>query len=147
MPLARVYAVFLCGLIVATFIDFEHFIIPDEITFGGVAAGLVASFFLPQLQNARSHGTGILWGAVGAVTGAGIVYGFSRLGKLLFGRQRLNWPAASKIIFTETCLHLPDKEIPYEEIFYRKSDTIVLQARTAELIRSEEHTSELQSPC
>ena len=31
-------------------------------------------------------------------------------------------------------MHLPDKEISYEEIFYRKSDTIVLQARTAELI-------------
>jgi leader peptidase (prepilin peptidase)/N-methyltransferase len=134
MPLALVYAVMLAGLIVATFIDFEHFIIPDEITFGGVAAGLVASFFLPQLQNAHTHGAGILWGAIGAGAGAGIVYGFSRLGKLLFGRQRLKWPVASKIIFTETCLHLPDKEIPYEEIFYRKSDTIVLQARTAELI-------------
>jgi leader peptidase (prepilin peptidase)/N-methyltransferase len=134
MPLTLVYAVFLAGLIVATFIDFEHFIIPDEITFGGVAVGLVASFFLPQLQNAQSHSAGILWGAVGAVVGAGIVYGFSRFGKLLFGRQRLKWPVATKIIFTETCLHLPDKEIPYEEIFYRKSDTIVLQARTAELI-------------
>jgi len=134
MPLALVFAVFLAGLIVATFIDFEHFIIPDEITFGGVAAGLVASFFLPQLQNVHSHGAGILWGAVGAVAGAGIVYGFSRLGKLLFGRQRLKWPVLSRITFTETCLHLPDKEIPYEEIFYRKTDTIVLQARTAELI-------------
>jgi leader peptidase (prepilin peptidase)/N-methyltransferase len=134
MPLALVYAVFLAGLIVATFIDFEHFIIPDEITFGGAAAGLVASFFLPQLQDVHSHGAGILWSAIGAVAGAGIVYGFSRLGKLLFGRQRLKLPAASKIIFTETCLHLPDKEIPYEEIFYRKSDTIVLQARTAELV-------------
>jgi leader peptidase (prepilin peptidase)/N-methyltransferase len=134
MPLALAYAVFLAGLICATFIDFEHFIIPDEITFGGLVAGLIASFFLPQLQNAHSHGAGILWSAVGAATGAAIVYGFSRLGKLMFGRQRLKWPAASKIIFSETCLHLPDKEIPYEEIFYRKSDTIVLQARTAELI-------------
>ena len=134
MPLALVYAVLLAGLIVATFIDFEHFIIPDEITFGGVAVGLIVSFLLPELQNAHSHGAGILWSAVGAVTGAGIVYGFSRLGKLLFGRQRLKWPGLSKIIFTDTSLHLPDKEIPYEEIFYRKTDTIVLQARTAELI-------------
>ena len=49
----------------------------------------------------------------------------------MFGRQRLKWLATSKIIFTETSLHLPDKEIPYDEIFYRKSDTIILQARTA----------------
>jgi leader peptidase (prepilin peptidase)/N-methyltransferase len=134
MPLALVFAAFLAGLMVATFIDFEHFIIPDEITFGGVAVGLAVSFFLPQLQNAHSHGMGIVRSAIGAAVGAGIVYGFSRLGKLLFGRQRLKWPAESKIIFTETALHLPDKEIPYEEIFYRKSDTIVLQARTVELV-------------
>jgi len=83
MPLALVYTVLLAGLIVATFIDFEHFIIPDEITIGGVFAGVIASFFLPQLHAARSHGAGILWGAVGALAGAGIVYGFSRLGKLM----------------------------------------------------------------
>src|SRR5215469_6658863 len=41
IPLALVYAIFLAGLIVATFIDFEHFIIPDEITFGGIAVGLL----------------------------------------------------------------------------------------------------------
>jgi prepilin signal peptidase PulO-like enzyme (type II secretory pathway) len=38
--LAIIFAIFLAGLICATFIDFEHFIIPDEITFGGIAAGL-----------------------------------------------------------------------------------------------------------
>jgi leader peptidase (prepilin peptidase)/N-methyltransferase len=31
-------------------------------------------------------------------------------------------------------VHLPDKEIPYEELFYRKSDVIILQARTIELV-------------
>jgi leader peptidase (prepilin peptidase)/N-methyltransferase len=39
-----------------------------------------------------------------------------------------------KIIFTETCLCLGEREIPYEEIFYRKSDTIVLAARRVELV-------------
>ena len=31
-------------------------------------------------------------------------------------------------------MHLPDEEIPYEEIFYRRSDTIVVMARRIELI-------------
>ena len=38
--LALIYGAFLAGLIVATFIDFEHFIIPDEITLGGAVVGV-----------------------------------------------------------------------------------------------------------
>ena len=56
--LALVYAIFLAGLICATFIDFEHFIIPDEITLGGIVAGFAFSFLLPQLHDAASIGFG-----------------------------------------------------------------------------------------
>jgi leader peptidase (prepilin peptidase)/N-methyltransferase len=132
--LAIVYAIFLAGLIVATFIDFEHFIIPDEITLGGVVVGFAASFFLPLLQGANTLTEGMLKSLLGVTVGAGIIYAILRLGKLLFGRQRLQLPTETKIIFTETSMHLPDKEIPYEELFYRKSDAIVLQARTVELV-------------
>ena len=56
------------------------------------------------------------------------------MGKLLFGRQKVALPADTKIIFSETAVRLPDHEIPYEEIFYRQSDVITLQARTVELV-------------
>jgi leader peptidase (prepilin peptidase)/N-methyltransferase len=137
IPLALVYGVFLAGLIVATFIDFEHFIIPDEITFGGIAVGLVLSFLLPQLQalnDTPSHGPALVRSFTGAVVGAGIVYAILRLGKLLFGRHRLKLEGLTKIVFSETALHLPGREIPYDELFYRKSDAIVLEAQTVELI-------------
>jgi leader peptidase (prepilin peptidase) / N-methyltransferase len=134
MLIALVYAVFLAGLICATFIDFEHFIIPDEITLGGIVVGIAASFFLPQLQDADSPGTGMFRSFLGAAIGAGIVYAILRLGKLMFGRQKIKLPVETKIVFSETCVHLPDREILYEEIFYRKSDVIVLQARTMEMI-------------
>src|SRR2546426_8505205 len=49
--LAIAYCVFVALLIVATFVDFEHFIIPDEVTIGGVSAGIVASFLLPALMH------------------------------------------------------------------------------------------------
>src|SRR2546421_12398237 len=52
--LALVYAIFLSGLVVATFIDFEHFIIPDEITIGGMGAGFLCSFLLPLLHGETS---------------------------------------------------------------------------------------------
>jgi len=71
---------------------------------------------------------------IGAVVGAATIYAILRLGKLLFGRQRVKLPVDAKIVFTETSVHLPDKEIPYEELFYRKSDVIVFRARTLELV-------------
>lgn len=132
--LALVYSIFLAGLIVATFIDFEHFIIPDEITLGGAVAGFVISFFLPALHGVHSNGQGMVQSALGIATGAGIVYAVLRGGKLLFGRQKIKLPLEAKIVFSETALCLPDREIPYEEIFYRQSDTIVLHARTLELV-------------
>src|SRR5687768_11954179 len=41
---ALAYWLFVSLLIVGTFIDFEHFIIPDEVTIGGTIAGILASF-------------------------------------------------------------------------------------------------------
>jgi leader peptidase (prepilin peptidase)/N-methyltransferase len=72
--------------------------------------------------------------ALGIGVGAGVIYLLLRLGKLLFGRQKINLPPGSRIIFTETALVLPDQEVPYEELFYRKSDSIALDARHIELI-------------
>jgi leader peptidase (prepilin peptidase)/N-methyltransferase len=132
--LALVYCLFLSGLIVATFIDFEHFIIPDEITLGGAAAGFVISFFLPPLHGVHSNGQAMVQSALGMAVGAGVVYAVLRGGKLLFGRQRLKLPSEATIVFTETALCLPDKEIPYDDLFYRPSDTIVFHARHLELV-------------
>jgi leader peptidase (prepilin peptidase)/N-methyltransferase len=132
--LALIFSLFLAGLIVATFIDFEHFIIPDEITYGGAVVGLVISILLPPLHAAGTRGQGLAQGLIGIVFGAGIVYAILRLGKLLFGQHKLKFPPGTKIVFTDTMLLLPGKEIPYEEIFYRKTDTIILQAQTVELI-------------
>jgi len=125
---------FLAGLITATFIDFEHFIIPDEITIGGAVVGFAISLCLPQLHGAKTAGQGLGQSLLGIVVGGGVVYAVLRLGKLLFGRQKIMLPGATKIVFTETALCLPDKEIGYDEIFYRASDTVVLRARTAELV-------------
>jgi leader peptidase (prepilin peptidase) / N-methyltransferase len=134
LPLALVYAVFLSGLIVATFIDIEHLIIPDEITIGGMAVGFVASLLLPALHGARTLGAGMWQSLIGAAVGAGTVYTILRVGKWLFGRQRVKFPAGTRIVFGETAVHLPDKDILYEELFYRQSDVVVLQARTVELV-------------
>jgi leader peptidase (prepilin peptidase) / N-methyltransferase len=132
--LALVYALFLAGLIVATFIDFEHLIIPDELTIGGVVVGFVCSFLLPSLHHQADLGGSLRQSLLGIVAGAGIIYLILRGGKLVFGRQKLKLPPDTRIIFGESAVHLPDQEIPYEELFYRQSDAITLHARTLELV-------------
>jgi len=132
--LALVYCLLLAGFIVATFIDVEHFIIPDEITLGGIAAGFVCSLLVPALHGAPTAALSLEHCFAGILLGAGLVYGVLRLGKLFFGRLKFELPPDTKVFFTETALKLPDKEIPFDEIFYRKSDTIVLEARHVELV-------------
>jgi leader peptidase (prepilin peptidase)/N-methyltransferase len=131
---AVAYALFGAALIVASFIDYEHYIIPDEITLGGVAAGALASFLFPALHAQTSVGAGLRDALLGAGTGAALMYGVLRMGKWLFGRQRVSLQGLTRIVFSETALHLPDRQIPYEEIFYRTSDTIRFRARRLELV-------------
>lgn len=132
--LVLVYAIFLAGLITASFIDFEHFIIPDEITFGGIILGFGLSLALPAL-----HGETVVAGSVmkcllGIGVGGGLVYSILRMGKLLFGRHKIELPPDTRIVFSESAVHLPDRDIPYEEIFYRESDAIQMQVRRLELV-------------
>jgi leader peptidase (prepilin peptidase)/N-methyltransferase len=137
---ALVECLLLAGLIVATFIDFEHFIIPDEITIGGMAAGVVCSFSLPELQVAwpgtQRHQTsgGAVWESVlGLAVGGGVLYAVLRLGKLFLGKYKVALPGPTTVVFTETGLKLPEEEIPFEEIFYRASDEIVAAGRQIQL--------------
>jgi leader peptidase (prepilin peptidase)/N-methyltransferase len=134
VALALVYCLVLAGFIVATFIDLEHFIIPDEITLGGVAAGFLCSFAVPRLHGETAAALALRDSFVGIVVGGGMVYLVLRIGKLIFGRQRLELPPDARVVFTETALVLPDREIPWEDVFYRKSDSLTLEARTVELV-------------
>jgi leader peptidase (prepilin peptidase)/N-methyltransferase len=130
---ALVYGLLLAGLIVATFVDFQHFVIPDRLTIGGVFAGFLCSLLLPQLHGQKLFTGGMLQSLLGIGAGAGLLYFILRAGKLAFGRQRLTLASDAKIVLTDTALRLPEKAIPYHELFYRNSDAITLQARTVEL--------------
>ena len=140
-PLALIYCVFIAGLMVAMFIDFEHFIIPDEITMGGIVVGLVCSCALPLMQQDfpgmhRLHSVwlSLKYSVIGAAMGGGVVYAILRLGKLMFGKQKIPLAAGTVVRFTDTTLKWLDQEVDYGEFFYRPSDTISLQASKLELI-------------
>ncbi len=66
-----VYFIFIASLLVITFIDIDHRIIPDIITLPGIPIGLVASFALPKVTLLSSvlgllAGGGSLWGVAWA---------------------------------------------------------------------------------
>ncbi len=131
--LAIVYSIVLAGFIVAMFIDLEHLIIPDEITIGGTIAGFLLSALVPALHNTDDRAAALRASFFGILVGGGVVYLILRGGKLAFGKEKVELAPESRIVFKETALQLPDRELLYEEIFYRKSDYIRLQAKTIEL--------------
>src|SRR6202011_6077690 len=69
--IAIAYWIFVSLVIAATFIDFEHFIIPDQITIGGAIAGIAASVLVPQLMGTgarvASHIRSAFAGALGYI--------------------------------------------------------------------------------
>ena len=91
------YLTMVSCFIVATFVDFEHRIIPDEISVGGMGAGLVLSFLLPQMHGVSSHHH--LWilnhlhslglSLLGVVAGGGLIYGMGMLGDFLFKKESM----------------------------------------------------------
>lgn len=133
-PSPIIYCVLLAGFIVATFIDLEHFIIPDEITIGGIAVGVVLSGLFPEIHGGLKAADGLKAAAIGAAVGGGLIYGILRLGKLLFGSQRVELPENSVVTFTESELLLPTGPVSYEELFYRQTDTVMFRAARLEMV-------------
>ncbi len=60
---------FISGLIIATFVDFDHFIIPDSISIGGMAAGLIVSALVPSMQGQDIWWKGVMFSAAGLAMG------------------------------------------------------------------------------
>ncbi len=121
------------AFIVATFIDFEHFIIPDEITIGGTVAGFLLSIVAPGLHGVTRITDALKSSGLGIAVGFGVVYAIVRLGKLAFGREKIPLEPGSRVVFHEDGLEIPGRTIPFEEVFYRTGDTIRLSGRQVEL--------------
>lgn len=60
------YLIFIFGLVIVTFIDIDHFILPDVFTLGGIVVGLLGAAFNPDRSFSDSFigvviGGGFLW--------------------------------------------------------------------------------------
>ncbi len=70
------YLALVALLVVATFIDYDLWIIPDEVTVPGMAIGLVVGCLFPDIRpvpsTASTHWDGFLVGVTGLLVGGGL---------------------------------------------------------------------------
>lgn len=122
--------ILLALMIVATFIDFEHFIIPDEITWGGVAAGVLCSLALPGLMGIDSHLMGLVWSVAAAAAGYGALWLVVELGKKAFGKKRIELEKPEAFTWTrhgdDADLESGGSTMKWSDLFSRESDTLVM---------------------
>jgi len=84
-----VYFIFLSSLIVITFIDLEHQIIPDRITLSGIPLGLIlGSTILPD-PFLRAELLGFRSSILGLLLGGGLFYLVAVLGKTVFKKEAM----------------------------------------------------------
>ena len=130
-------------LVAATFIDFDHLIIPDEITWGGAAAGALFSLGIPRLHGVDNPALGLLWSLVGAAAGYGLLWGVVEAGKLAFGRKRVRLPQVQPFTWKKVAApegggggddaeltigdEPPDR---WSELFNREKDLLVMECET-----------------
>ena len=128
LPEAPVFWLFLSLLVAATFIDFDHLIIPDEITKGGIFAGVVCSVLVPGMMEAVVWWQGLLLSLLGAALGFFLLWGVVELGKLAFGRRRIRTEAPTLLEITgtdeEPQLIFGEERIPLADLFYREKDQV-----------------------
>ena len=136
---ALAYWVFVSLLIAATFIDFEHFIIPDEITLGGVAAGVVASLAVPALMMTDTRWIGLLTSLGSAALGYALLWLVLEGGKLAFGKKRIQLDAPTPFTWTRTGedadFVVGDEKGLWSDHFARESDQLLLECDAAVIDR------------
>jgi len=130
--IAASYLVLVAILVAGTFIDLEHMILPDSLTLGGAAAGVVLSMLVPGLQPGADWEDRLRAALFGAGLGFAVLFGVVELGKLAFGRKRFELQPEEEFQLLaspgDPRLRIGDEEWELSEFFYRPSDAIELHA-------------------
>jgi leader peptidase (prepilin peptidase)/N-methyltransferase len=91
-----VWMLFVTILIVCTFIDLDHMILPDTFTIGGMIVAVLISFWLPSLHFGTSLEAYVFPGFAAGVyaimcvfIGSGLVYWIGELGEVVFRKPAM----------------------------------------------------------
>jgi leader peptidase (prepilin peptidase)/N-methyltransferase len=79
------------GLILGSFIDLEHFYLPDRVTIGGMVLGVPASILIPELQLERSWFDSLCWSLAGLAFGFFFLWGMGAVFSKLLKKDALGF--------------------------------------------------------
>lgn len=82
-PAGFVYLAFVWALLVASVIDLDFQIIPDEISLGGLVIGVIVSPLIPQLHDTTHALVALKRSLLGALVGGGVLYATGTVGNML----------------------------------------------------------------
>ena len=132
MPLTPFYCAFVALLIAASFIDLDFMIIPDSLTLGGVASGVVFSVVCPAMMDVTEWWRGGLISLMGAGVGFAALWMVVEGGKWAFGRKRHHFDTKKDFSYCPDgtgggTFRLEEETISREDIFTRKSDCLIVE--------------------
>lgn len=113
------YLLFSLALLVETFIDLKHQIIPDVITLPGILIGLAASTLFPSLHGQGLWWQGLLKSSIGVLVGGGFFYIIGTIAGMILKKEALGggdikllamiggflgWPGVAWTVFMSSVL-------------------------------------------
>jgi leader peptidase (prepilin peptidase)/N-methyltransferase len=84
-----VFMFFSGALVLGTFVDFDHLILPDRVTLGGMLAGVVLSGAFPALQGQTERIPALLHSLAGLALGYGSLWLVATLGRAILKREAM----------------------------------------------------------
>ncbi|MEP6602519.1 MAG: prepilin peptidase [Spartobacteria bacterium] len=136
-PVAIAYWVFVSLVIAATFIDFEHFIIPDQITIGGTIAGIIASVVVPELMNVDTRLAALVRSVLAAGLGYLVLLFVLEAGKLAFGKKRIRLDAPTPFTWKrdgeDAEFVVGAEKSLWSDHFARENDRLLLECDSAKI--------------
>ena len=79
------------GLILGSFIDLDHFYLPDRVTIGGMVLGVPLSFLVPELQGEQTGLAALCWSAGGLAFGFFFLWGIGWVFTKLFKKDAMGF--------------------------------------------------------
>jgi leader peptidase (prepilin peptidase)/N-methyltransferase len=132
-----VFCFFVFVLFVCILIFFEHFIIPDQVTIGGIIAGVLASVTVPALMDTNSRLAAGVRSILAAALGYVILLIVLEAGKIAFGRKRIRFDSPTPFTWTkrddDADLVVGSEKSLWSDHFAREKDRLLLDCDEAKI--------------